>query len=324
MEKYEKIIELLDKEKLTKDEQNYLSEFVNSDKDATRLEAVYKSIKTNMPKIAHIDSEMIGDFILYENGELSEDAMIPLLADKIKLHLKNCLECGEEYESLKEEFDDVTNHIEKNILKDDKSYRTKSLLPAFAANNFSSFKYVFTIFVVFAVAYLGLFTFSSISTPDYNKNIFSGKEDGFYVTRGRTSFTFQKGLDAVQKESYDDAIKYFELDIEEHAHQGSIFYTHFITGLTYLKSAESSFIGMFQSFDKEKVNKAVTNLNLSVEKNISGNYDNLNLDAHYYLGRSYLLLEDFEKAKDQLTIVIESKGKFYNEAAELISTLEKN
>jgi len=324
MEQYEKIIELLDKERLSEDEQKNLSEIVKSDKDAARIIAVYKSIKINLPNVMHIDTEMIGDFILFQNGELPDDTIIPVLLDKIKSHLKNCLECGEIYNTLREEFVEVTNHIDKNIVKDEQSFKTNSPLTSFAINKFSPFKYAYATIAVLAVVYLSLFTISFISTPDYNKNIFSGKEDGFYVTRGRTSVTFQKGLDALQKDSYDDAINYFEIDIEEHSQQSSIFYTHFISGLTYLKSAESSFLGMFQSFDEEKVNRAILNLNLSVEKNLSGNYDNLNLDAYYYLGRAYLLLENFERAKEQLSIVIASKGRFYKEAAELITTLEKN
>jgi tetratricopeptide (TPR) repeat protein len=272
----------------------------------------------------HIDAEMIGDFILYESGELTDDYLIPILAEKIKMHLKGCLKCQEEYQALQNEFKEVTSFVEKNIVKDEKSFSTKSFPSAFALNKISSFKYAITTIAVFAVVYLSLFTISSITTPDYNKNIFSGREDGFYVTRGRTSVAFQKGLDAIQKGSYDDAIDYFGEDIEKHSEQSSIFYTYFITGLTYFKLAESNFIGMFQSFDEEKLNRAILNLKLSIQKNTSGNYDNLNLDAHYHLGRAYLLLENVKEAKEQLSKVIESKGKFYNEAVELIRTVEKN
>lgn len=324
MEKYEKIITLLEKDSLTTEEQNHLEGTIKSDKGAARLVALYNSIKTNLPNVMHLDTELIGDFVLYNNEQLPDDAIIPLLADKINSHLKNCLVCNEEYQTLQKEYKDVGEHLEKTIEKEEQAYETKSIFPSFALKNFSSFRYAFASIVILGIIYLGLFTVSNVTTPDYNKNIFTAKENGFYITRGRTSVTFQKGLNAVQNGRYEDAIDYFKMDIEEHAHQSSIFYAHFITGLTYLKSAESSFIGMFQSFDEEKVNEAIINLNLSVEKNSSGNYDNLNLDAYYYLGRAYLLLEDFEKAKEQLSIVIESKGKFYNHAKKLIEDLEKN
>ena len=85
MEQYEKIIELLDKNELTNDEQSYLGKIVNSDKDAARLVAVYNAIRINLPNVTHIDTNLIVDFVLYENGELSDDKVIPILADKLGL-----------------------------------------------------------------------------------------------------------------------------------------------------------------------------------------------------------------------------------------------
>ncbi|NNG27407.1 MAG: hypothetical protein HKM87_07765, partial [Ignavibacteriaceae bacterium] len=252
MEKIEKIIELIEKESLTTKEQSYLDRTIKSDNDAARLVALYNSIKTNLPHVMHLDTELIGDFILYKNEQLPDDAIIPLLTDKIEVHLKNCLVCNEEYLTLQKEYDDVADHLEKTIKKEKRSGETKSTFSSFAINNFSNFRYAFATIAILGIIYLGLFTVSNVTTPDYNKNIFSTKENGFYVTRGRTSITFQKALDAVQNENYDEAINLFEKDIEEHSNQSSIFYAHFITGLTYLKSAESSFLGMFQSFDTDK------------------------------------------------------------------------
>jgi tetratricopeptide (TPR) repeat protein len=324
MEQFEKIIKLLDKDNLTEEEQNYLNNTISSDKDASRLVAVYNSLKNKLPNMVHIDTEMIGEFILYENGELPENIVIPALSEKIKMHLKECLKCQDEYQSLKDEFIEVVDHIDRNITEEKKLIGAKSILSTFATNKFLSFRYAFTAIAVIAVTYLSLFTISSIATSEYNKNIFSAMDEGDYITRGRTSLTFQKGLDAVQKGSYDDAIKYFENDIEEYSEQGSIFYTYFVKGLTYLKAAESSFIGLFQSFDEDKVNRAIVNLKLSIDINVSGNYENLNLDAHYYLGRAYLLLNNVNDARNHLTIVIESKGKFYKESAELVRKLEQD
>ena len=324
MEKHDKIIELLEKEFQTADEQKYLDEIVQSDKDSARLVAVYNSLKANIPSAMHLDTEMIGDFILYENGELPDDAVIPVLADKIKLHLKNCLICSEEYQILQKEYDDVRSHLEKTIKKPEKPYESKSLLTAFTVKKFSAFRYAFTTMAVFAVIYFGLFTVSSITTPDYSKNIFSVSDNGFYVTRGRTSVTFQKGLDAAENGNYDEALKYITEDINAHSGESSIFYSYFTIGLTYLKSAEKDFFGLFPSYDDKKVNLAIKNLYTSIEKNSSGNYDNLKLDAHYYLGRAYLLIENYSKAKEELNIVISLKGKFYNEAIDLIELPEMN
>lgn len=324
MEKHDKIIELLEKDFQTADEKNYLDEIVQSDKDSARLVAVYNILKTNIPDAMHLDTEMIGDFILYENSELPDDAIIPVLADKIKSHLNNCLACGEEYQTLQKEYKDVGIYLEKTLKKREMLHESKSFLSAFTGNKFSAFRYAFTTMAVLAVIYFGLFTVSSITTPDYNKNIFSVNENGFYVTRGRTSEAFQKGLDAAENGNYDEALKYIEEDIKTHSGESSIFYSYFIMGLTYLKSAEKDFLGLFPSYDDKEVNHAIKNLYTSIEKNSSGNYDNLKLDAHYYLGRAYLLLNNYDKAKEELNIVISSKGKFYNQALDLIELPEMN
>jgi tetratricopeptide (TPR) repeat protein len=169
-----------------------------------------------------------------------------------------------------------------------------------------------------------MFTVSSITTPDYKKDLFSAQNEDFYLTRGRTSISFQKGLDALDKGNYSDAINYLNLDIEKHTNESSIFYSNYILGSTYLKAAESNFLGMFISFDEKNVQLAIENLKTSIKKNTSGSYENLNLDANYYIGRAYLLLDDFDSAKKHLKIVVNKKGRFYNEAGTMIEAMEKN
>ncbi len=324
MDKHIKIIDLLDKDFLTEDEQNYLNEVIHSDEDSASLVAIYNNLKTNLPNTTHLDTELLGEFILYEKNELGDDRIIPLLAAKMKSHLKNCLVCDEEYQKLIKEYEKVGVHLKETIKKKVTQNSIKPKISTIIVEKFSTFRYVYATVAVLAVLYLGLFTISSISTPDYTKNIFSDDDNGLYMTRGRTSVLFQKGLDAADRGHYDEALNYFEEDIIEHSSESSIFYSHFITGLIYLKSAEKDFLGLFLSYDVEKINHAIENLNTSIEKNTSGNYDNLKLDAHYYLGRSYLLLENYDKAKEELNIVITLKGKFYNQAKELVSLPEMN
>ena len=51
--------------------------------------------------------------------------------------------------------------------------------------------------------------------------------------------------------------------------------------MTYLKAAESNFLGLFTSYDKENVNLAIANLKESIDKNNSGDYESLKLDSYY-------------------------------------------
>ena len=322
MEQYEKIIELIEKAKLSPEEEKYLNDSIESDKDIKRLIEVYKNLKTGLADSIHFDLDTLSSYILYEKGNVPDDNIVPLISDKIKFHLDNCLKCREEYEMLEAEYSDAKEYL-KNTFVDDNKVKHK-LMPSFLSQNISKYRYAFTSVITLVFLYVGLFAVSSIITPDYKKNLFSDKNEDVYLTRGRTSISFQKGLDAIDKGNYSDAINYLKLDIEQHNNESSIFYSNFILGSTYLKAAESDFLGMFISFDEAKVRLAIENLKHSIELNTSGNYENLNLDANYYIGRAYLLLDDLISSKKYLEIVVNKKGRFYKEAETLLEVLEKN
>ena len=322
MEQYEKIIELIEKVNLSPEEEKYLNDSIESDKDIKRLIDVYKNLKTGLAESIHIDLDMLTSYILYEKGNVPDDKTVPLIAGKIKLHLDNCLKCREEYETLEADYSDVKEYL-KNTLADE-SKEQHTFMPSFLSQKITSYRYAFTTVITLIVLYVGLFTVSSVTTPDYKKDLFSTQNEDFYLTRGRTSISFQKGLDALDKGDYSDAINYLNLDIEKHNNESSIFYSNYILGSTYLKAAESDFLGMFISFDEDKVQLAIENLKTSIEKNSSGSYENLNLDANYYIGRAYLLLDDIDSAKKHLETVVNNKGKFYKEAETIIESMEKN
>jgi len=216
---------------------------------------------------------------------------------------------------MESEYSETTEYL-SNTIKDQRS--PDKIHPSLFLKRSGSVKYAFvSVFAIF-ILYVGLYSLSSFTTPEYKKNLFAEQDNAFYKTRGRTSIEFQKALDALEHNDFSDAANYLMQDINDHNNESSIFYSYYILGLSYIKSAESNFLGMFNNFDNEKVSIAIKNLNESIEKNTSGNYENLNLDAHYYLGRCYLLLGDIENAKHHLSIVIDQKGKFYNEALSAI------
>jgi len=177
---------------------------------------------------------------------------------------------------------------------------------------------------ILIIGYVGLFSISSITTPYYEKNVFAQGEDEFYTTRGRTSVLFQQGLNSIENGEYEKAIKFLNEDILENKNDRSIFYSYYIIGITYLKAAESDFVGLFKSFDKQDVNLAISNLRESIDKNNSGDYENLKLDSYYYIGRAYLLIEDADSARSGFQKVIDGKGKFAIDSKNLIDQMEKN
>jgi len=131
-------------------------------------------------------------------------------------------------------------------------------------------------------------------------------------------------LNAIDKGDYSRAVEFLSEDIQTHHNEKSIFYSHYILGITYLKASEKDFIGLFKSYDRNQVELAIANLKESIDKNNSGDYESLKLDANYYIGRAYLLNDDKNLALESLQKVVAGKGRYSIEALNLISDLERN
>ena len=237
-----------------------------------------------------------------------------------------CSVCKEEYDLLSDEYKSVKEHVENHFRRDNDRGKIKNqgytLLPGLLRQ--FNFKYAFATISILILIFVGLFTISSSLTPYYEKNIFAQGEDEFYTTRGRTSLLFQQGLNAIEIHDYDKAIKFLNEDILTNKNDKSIFYSYYIMGITYLKAAESDFIGLFKSFDRQDVELAISNLKESIDRNNSGDYENLKLDSYYYIARAYLLIEDYDSARSSLQKVINGKGKFSIDSRNLIEEMEKN
>ncbi len=320
MEKFDQILELLDKTTISDEEQAYLDEALKSDEEVKKLISVYRGLQNSLPNSLHLDIATIASYILYENGEEPEIKSVNLLSKKIKEHLSKCKSCRLEYDYLKQEYLS-TNEFVVSTLKN-KKHSEKIQAPVWSIFKTSNvFKYAFASVVILIMLYSGLFIYSNINLSSYDKDLFNQGTEEVYSTRGRTSLNFQKGLDAVEHGNYEMAEKYFKDDIAENKNDKSIFYTYYILGITQLHTSEKSFLGLFTNYDKKIVDDAIASFNRAIELNTSGNYENINLDAHYYLGRAYLLEDNFDNAEQNLNLVIKNQGRFYNEAKELIATI---
>ena len=325
MDKIDKILELLEKKTLSETEIKLLEEFSNSDEEIKSFIGVYRSLNSSLSASEHLPPDLLSTYILFEMGDEPDNKLIPFIRQKIKSHLEVCSVCRNEYNFLINEYKNIKDHVDKSIVKNTKTTVQATEIPLLG--NFtrsSSFRYTFATLAVIIVGYFGLFLISSSITPDYKKNIFSENQDDSYKTRGRTSPLFQQGLNAIENGNYDDAIKYLSDDIREHQNEKSIFYSYYIIGMTYLKAAESNYLGLFTSYDKENVNLAIANLKESIDKNNSGDYESLKLDSYYYIGRAYLLNDDKASAVSNFQKVVDGKGKYSKEAVELIRQMEKN
>jgi tetratricopeptide (TPR) repeat protein len=318
MNDFNKIIELLDKEVISEDEKTLLDEMIKNNPEAKKINDAYLNLKTSLKRDEHIDEELMAEYVMYKNN-LSSDGLIVLLAGKVEHHLRKCVQCEKLFTELNAEYCDVDAFVSQSLVEQVSQKKPEQSKGFFLFNNFSAAKYAFASLAAVVVLYLGLFAVSSFTTPDY-KNSFLDGED-FYTTRGRTTELFQRGLDAIDRKDYDLAIKYLSDDVINNESDESIFYTHFILGITYVNKAESDFLGLFNSFNKEDVTKGIENFERSIGLNNSGKFDNLKLDAHYFIGKSYLMIDDKTSARVHLQSVVDGKGSYYKKAEELLRKL---
>jgi len=326
MENIDKILDLLQKKSLGDEESRFLKESAQTDTELGSIIKIYNNLNAKLSESAHVHTDLLSSYILYESGDAPENKLIPLIRNKIRTHILECSICKEEYDLLINEYYEIKEHVNKSLKKEpDQDQLQKGgshFVPKLLQQSY--FKYAFVALTVLIIGYVGLFSISTFTTPYYEKNIFAAGENDLYTTRGRTSVLFQQGLNSIESGDYEKAIKFLNEDILANKNDKSIFYSYYIIGITYLNAAESDFIGLFKSFDRQDVELAISNLRESIERNNSGDYENLKLDSYYYIGRAYLLIEDNNSARSSLQKVIDGKGKFSIDSQKLIVQMEKN
>jgi len=323
MDNIEKIIDILEKEGLmTSSESEFIKNESGKDETIKAFVENYGKFKSLFHSNDHVDPEILGEYLLYDNGDEEVSKYIPLISAKIKTHLGKCTNCNTEFLRLQEEYRHIENYLDKkiNVTRSVDSKRTFAFLRSFPVN----YRVAVGAVLILLSAYAGMKVTSEITTPFYKKNVISLEEDQNLSTRGRTSQLFQKSISALSKENFKSAINYLNEDIEKNNDDKSIFYSYYILGLTHLKNSVHNFLGTFKSFDPEEIDQAINNLELSIEKNNSGLYNNLNYDAHYYIAVGFLIRDNTIAAKEHLNIVKTERGRFYKEAIEILNDLEKN
>lgn len=320
MDDSEKILELLEKRTLSNEEKEYLANALNNS-ELKKIQETYWRLKNYLKHNEHVDEELMAEYILYKNN-ITEEKIIVLLANKIEDHLHNCAECRELFRNLNSEYSDVDEFISNSITN--KTAEKEYIKSYKAGSSFSlkKFKYVSFSFAAVVIVYLILFIVSSVTTPDYKKSFLDGHD--FYTSRGRASEYFQRGLDAIDNKKYDSAVKYLKEDIAEDNDDKTLFYSYYVLGITYVSKGENNYLGLFKSYNKGDVIKGIECFDKSIQLNTSGNFDNLKLDAHYYLGKAFLLIDDIPSAKENLKIVVDGKGSHYKKAEKLLGILSAN
>ena len=319
MNKPEKLFKLLLKDKLTEKEDNQINSLVKEDDDCRQLHSVYLNVKHAVKSSAHPTIDELADYVLFKNnpGEITGHK---INSDLIDEHLKKCLGCSEILGELSAEYKDAAEFTAEEFKPASGRADVSASLPK---RRTSGIRYLFVSAAVFLILCVSLYVASSVVTPSYYNiaEINNGSES--YVTRGRITDDFQKGINALSSGNLAEAENNLKSDIENHPEDPTIFYSYYILGLTYLQSAQSDFLGLFTNFDRSKVVEGMQNLKLSIDKNKSGRFDNITFNADFYLAKASLMLGDKASAENYLNLVIQNKGSRMDNARKMLEQLKE-
>lgn len=322
MDNKTKILELLEKKNLTNQEIHELERLAESDDELKDFIAAYKQVGRIVKHSSHLTEEEISEYILNKNGLPEETNSIVKRIPFIEMHLRECSRCGEIYKELNSEYSDIDNYLAENPILQEREEKVDQGDISISPTKYKTPRYAFTSILIIGIVYLSLYLISSFSTPSFYKNAAITSQSEISVNRGRATEDFQNSLKALENNNYDKAIGFLQKDIQQHPNDETTFYSYYILGLSYLKTAEHSFLGLFPGYNKERAEKGRHYLEQSAERNNSGKFNNIKLNSYYYLAKASLMLNDKDSAKKYLTMVITEKGSKMDEAQKLLGELE--
>ena len=321
MENFEKVIHILEREVIPYEDKEYLKRIATEDIDIKNFISIHLKLKRIFNSSCHLDMEILAEFILFYDGDLDAAEYIPQITDKIEDHLAECSDCNNLYITFTEEFQQVDNFVSKAI-NDNEDFENQKKPPVIFKIRKTNFKAPLTAFFLLIIAYFGMMITSYYSTPSYKKNIFEFDTINNSLIQSRDTEFYNNGLTAFKKDDYDGAIGLLMEDIILNQNDGTIFYSHFLLGIAYIKSSENNILGTFKSYNHLRVNEGIENLLTFIEKNEGGANERASIDAHYYIAKAYLSIDAIEEAKTHLQIVMEKRGKYYSDAVEILNVLE--
>lgn len=322
MKNESEIIELLSKKNLTNEDKILIKQSFEYYPGLEKYQSIF-NILNNVSANLHLDIDIISDFVLYQNKQPVENKNFSKLIPNIENHLSTCKICQNEFNIFNKEYTDIDNFVETQFEKVHEKIpvlKKGNFLTRFFTNPFPRYSFAGAFGLV--LIYFTLFGISEFTTPGYKSLGAISNFDQISTTRGRTSPEFQKGLSAIELRNYTSAITSLNEDIAKTKNDNTLFYTHYILGLVYLNKSESTILGLFPSYNKADIDDAIKNFDEVLSTNKTGLFENINYNSYYFLGRAYLLKDDFKNAEKYLKMVVRNKGNYFEEASTLLSSIE--
>ena len=239
------ILDILSKDMPSARDKGLMENILSNDPAAKDFFNKFKNIEDLVKASSHISLDDFSEYILFKNN----NAAVSLSDSKTHLienHLKKCDKCSKVFSELSLEYQDIGDFVSKSLPQPG-SAKDMTNIFKIHTGKFNVFKYPVASVAIIIVLYFSLLIISDLTTPQYYKYSSINESSLNYVTRGRASNDFQAGLNALDEGNADLAIKFFKNDISGNKNDGTIFYTNYILGLTYLENSGKDFLGLFPS-----------------------------------------------------------------------------
>ncbi|MDP4190454.1 MAG: hypothetical protein Q8858_02775 [Bacteroidota bacterium] len=324
MNNCERIIDLLDKNSLSDEEQRVLSELIENDVNAKEFYDTYNKLKDLFYSSGHIPDDVLMQFVVDKNEKKGLNSPTCAKAPFIEKHLKECPNCKREFLIYCNEYSSINLFLEDTLsVKGDgiTSNLSQSKNRFTRKDRQKYYGLIISLLGVLIILYFVLFQAFSSFIPKYKKYASLDKSVDFYLTGERASNEFQKSMLAIQNRDYESAINSLKRDIQNNNEDEDIFYSYFILGTIYLESAKTSFLGLFPRYNKNAIESGISNLKMSIRKNKTMRAKEINFDSYYLIGKAYLMLDNISEARKYFLFVVDSNSSKAEEAKEILSHL---
>lgn len=316
MKNEEKIIRLLTNEDISSEELEELEQIASQDPYVNKLVYINSSISKVVSKV-HPDIDLIAEYVLFKNNKIDKVLDFEKLQLKLQQHFSTCADCRNLYQDLSNEYQEIDTHIVE-YLKNNSTDLIEKNKPILSRIYYSAYAFSAAAVIVLVMFLSDYLTKSPL--VDFTETIII---ENNYQTRNVNAADYMKVISAIRNENIETAIHHLENYIANSTKDESRFYDHFILGKLYLSSAQSSLLGLFESYDEEKILISINNFNKSISLNQNGRFPNVNSDSKFYIGLAFALINKKNEAIKKLSQVIEEGGQFSVKAKELMLLLEK-
>ena len=255
---------------------------------------------------------------------------------KIRKHLAECSECMQKVDQYCQEYQGIEGYLEKtefstlslgpqsswSLVSEKTIHFLKSVTSTAKSRIFVPIPKFYPIAagamaVILLIILVGPF-FRGSGKP-YLELASLDQEKISLLTRSSMSLSLSAGFSAFRERDYKKAIQNLELFIKNNSTDPSIFYVHYLLGISYLLEAKSDLFGYFEKVDTKLVDKGIQNLQRA--ETLTTNIG-IKEACYWYLGKAYLMKSDGEKAKEVFEKVLNMQGRRYQEAKQTIREID--